>query len=108
MAGAKPSGWGPEVEAPALSANVTLPGIEVFVDLADLIDIEAEIARKTQEREKLEKLIAAKQKKLENKNFTERAPEAVVQKERDSLAELESRHAATISVLEQLTAAGGD
>jgi len=108
MAGAKPSGWGPEVEAPALSANVTLPGIEVFVDLADLIDIEAEIARKTQEREKLEKLIAAKQKKLENKNFTERAPEAVVQKERDSLAELESRHAATISVLEQLAAAGGD
>jgi len=102
MAGAKPSAWGPEVKAPALSANVTLPGIEVFVDLAELIDIEAEIARKKQELEKLDKLIEAKKKKLENKNFVERAPEAVVQKERESLAELEGQHAATMTVLENL------
>ena len=108
MAGARPTGWGPDVEAPALSANVTLPGIEVFVDLAELIDVEAEIARKEQELEKLDKLIAAKKKKLQNKNFIERAPEAVVQKERDSLAELEEQHTATTTVMNSLVKARGN
>jgi valyl-tRNA synthetase len=88
MAGARPTGWGPEVEAPALSANVTLPGVEVFVNLAELIDLEAEIAKKKQEIEKLDRLIAAKQKKLDNQEFLKRAPAAVVQQERDSLTEL--------------------
>ena len=35
MAGARPMAWGPEVEAPPLSANVALAGMEVFVDLAE-------------------------------------------------------------------------
>ena len=105
MAGARPTGWGPDVEAPALSANVALPGIEVFVDLAELIDIDAEIARKQQELEKLEGFISAKKKKLENKNFVDRAPEAVVQKERDSLTELESQLALTTTAVGRLKAA---
>ncbi|MEE8450683.1 MAG: class I tRNA ligase family protein, partial [Thermoguttaceae bacterium] len=104
MAGARSMDWGPDVEAPALSANVTLSGIEIFVDLADLIDVEAEIARKKQDLEKLEKLIVAKKKKLENKNFIDRAPEAVVQKERDSLVELESQLASMSALLENLKA----
>ncbi len=90
MAGATATDWGPDVKPPALSANVTLPGMEVYVDLAELIDVEAEITRKKQELEKLTGLIAAKQKKLENKNFVDRAPAEVVQKERDSLKRLES------------------
>ncbi len=102
MAGARATGLGADVEPPALSANVTLPGIEVFVDLAELIDIEAEIARKKQELEKLEGLIATKRKKLENQNFIERAPAAVVQKEKDGLAELEDQHANTTAVLQRL------
>jgi len=105
MARAEATGWGAAVEPPALSADVTLPGIEVFVDLAELIDVEAEIARKQQELEKFDKLIVAKRKKLENKNFVERAPEAVVQKERDSLTELEEQHAGTAAVLERLSRA---
>ncbi len=102
MAGARPTAWGRDVQAPALSASVTLPGMEIFVDLAELIDVEAEIVRKRQELEKLDKLIAAKRKKLENKNFIERAPEAVVQKERDGVVELEEQRAATRTVLENL------
>ena len=45
MAAARPTGWGPEVAAPKLSANVALAGMEVFVDLADLIDVGAEVER---------------------------------------------------------------
>jgi len=41
--------WGPDVCPPKLSANVALTGMEVFVDLADLIDVAAEVERKTQE-----------------------------------------------------------
>ena len=62
MAGATATDWGPSVNPPALSANVTVPGMEVFVDLAELIDVEAEIARKKQEMEKLAGFIAAKAK----------------------------------------------
>jgi valyl-tRNA synthetase len=105
MAGARAVAWGADVSPPALSANVTLPGMEVFVDLAGLIDIDAEIARKKQEAEKLAGLIAAKQKKLENKAFVDRAPAEVVQKERDSLDELRTQHEAAVKSLEELSKA---
>ncbi len=102
MAGAKATAWGVDVNPPVLSANVMLPSMEVFVDLAELIDVEAEIARKEQEMHKLSALIAAKQMKLENKNFVDRAPADVVQKERDSLNELWIQHEATIKSQEEL------
>ena len=91
MAVAKATAWGPDTPAPALSANVSLKGAEVFVDLADLIDVEAEIARKKDEVAKLEKFILGKEKKLSNANFVERAPEAVVAKEREGLADLQAQ-----------------
>jgi valyl-tRNA synthetase len=102
MAGATCTGRGPEVEAPALSANAASAGLEVFVDLAGVIDIEAEIARKRKELKKLGGLIAGKQKKLANENFISRAPAEVVQRERESLAELEEQLAAIEAVLERL------
>ncbi len=93
------------MKAPALSANVALPGMEIFVDLSDLIDVAAERQRKEQDLAKLDGLIAAKRKKLENKSFVDRAPPAVVQGERDGLADLESQRAAVAAFLERLAAA---
>ena len=104
MAGARATGWGIDVESPALAANVALPGAEVFVDLAGLIDVDAEIAKQKAEMAKLDGLIAAKRKKLENENFVSRAPAEVIQKERDGLGELESRQAAAAAVIERLSA----
>ena len=88
MAGARATGWGPEVQAPALAANSTLPGMELFVDLADLIDVAAEIAKNKDELAKLEARIAAQRKKLANENFVKRAPVEVVEKERARKTEL--------------------
>lgn len=105
MALGRATGWGPEVESPALSANAALAGMEVFVDLEGLIDVDVEIARKKQEKAELESRIASQKKKLGNANFVARAPAAVVQKERDSLRDLESQHAAICRVLERLAAA---
>jgi valyl-tRNA synthetase len=102
MAGARPTAWGPEVEAPAISADATLPGIQIFVDLAGLIDLDAEIARKRDELARLDARIAAQRKKLANENFVQRAPAAVVQKERDSLRDLAGQRDATAAVLDRL------
>jgi valyl-tRNA synthetase len=107
LAGAECGGWGAEVITPELSANVTLPGIEVFVDLAELIDVEAEIGRKQKELDDLAKRIAGKEKKLANEKFVEKAPAAVVQQERDNLAELQSQVAAVEATLRSLEAAKG-
>jgi valyl-tRNA synthetase len=102
MAGARATGWGPDISPPELSANTALKGMEVFVDLADLIDVGAEVERKRQEAVRLEGLIAAKQKKLENENFVQRAPAAVVQGERAALKDLEDQLAAARAVIERL------
>ena len=91
MAGATATAWGPDLPAPAQSANFTAAGCEVFVDLAGHIDVDAEIARDEKEAENLRRQIDAKEKKLANENFVSRAPADVVQKEREGLAALEER-----------------
>ena len=44
MARAKATDWGDSVEPPATHAKVDLSDMDVFVDLQDFIDVEAEIA----------------------------------------------------------------
>lgn len=91
LANAKATAWGMNVEAPTPNATFNLPGIDVYVDLKGLIDVSAEIDRTQKELSKLASLIAGKEKKLSNKNFVDRAPADVVQKERESLDELRRR-----------------
>ncbi len=102
LAGARATAWGPDVHPPLLSANATLPGMEVYVDLAELIDLEAEIARKRHELARLDARIEAQRNKLANENFVRRAPAAVVEKERASLEELQAQHASTSAMLQRL------
>jgi len=102
MANARAAAFGPSSAAPPLSAHVALSGIDVYVDLAELIDRPAEIARKRQEIEKLQGFIAAKEKKLQNASFVDRAPAEVVQKERDGLKDLQDQLAAAREVLDRL------
>jgi valyl-tRNA synthetase len=66
----------------ALAGEMTL-----LVPLADLIDPQAELARLEKELEKLRKNSDSIAKKLENKNFVDRAPVNVVEKERERLEE---------------------
>ncbi len=102
MAGAKATAWGPNTVPPAIGANLLAGGVEVFVDLAGLIDKPAEIARNEKERAKLAQAIAAKQAKLAGGSFVERAPAEVVAKERASLVELEEKLAAIDRALVEL------
>ncbi len=105
MAAAELESLGPEVSAPAFSANVALAEMEVFVDLAGVVDLNAEIERKRHEIGKLRSLIAAKRKKLDNPQFVQRAPKEVVDKERSSLDALQTRYDTLSATLDRMLAA---
>ena len=64
-----------------------LPGIEVHLSLAGLVDIEKERGNLTKEKGELRKYIAGIESKLQNKNFVERAAATVVELERSKLQE---------------------
>lgn len=102
MGAARVSEYSPDVQPPLLSAAMSVGGIELFVDLSDHIDIDAEIARLEKEAENVSKFIKGKKSKLENPNFVERAKPEVVQRERDQLVQLESQSAMFAKSLAQL------
>ncbi len=74
MANASSLGYGPNIVAPVPAANTILSGLEIFVDLAGLIDVSAETQRITKELEKIHAGIKSKESKLNNAGFVSRAP----------------------------------
>ena len=69
------------------AATAVAGGVDVFVPFEGLIDLDAEKIRLTKEIDRLDKYISATGQKLANKNFVERAPKEVVEKERSRLVE---------------------
>lgn len=65
--------------------QVVTDSARIFVPLDDLIDKEKEIVRLTKEKELCEKEIEMFEKKLFNANFVNKAPSAVVEKEKEKL-----------------------
>lgn len=59
---------------------------QVYLPLGDLIDVEKELARLQKEQKSLEGEIARCNGKLQNQGFLAKAPEKVVQEEKDKLA----------------------
>jgi valyl-tRNA synthetase len=72
------------------SATALVGDMKVLIPMAGLIDKEAELARLEKELGKLQADAERVEKKLSNPSFVDKAPEAVVQKERDKLAEAKS------------------
>ena len=88
------------------AATASVCGCDLFVDVADLIDVGAEIQRIAKENEKLAGFVAAKRAKLTDGTFAAKAPPAVVQKEREQLAELEDKLAKGVATLAELKSRG--
>jgi len=82
--------------------SLVLPEGEIFINLEGLIDIEKEIKRLEKEKEKIEKKIAQIEKKLENKEFLEKAPREIVEKEKISYNDLKERLEKIIHYLSEL------
>ena len=79
-------------------------GAEGYLPLADLIDLNEEISRLQKEAKKLESEVTRGEKKLGNEKFVANAPEAVVAKEKEKLANYKQQLAATESRIEELKA----
>lgn len=86
----------PNEEAP-MSATALVGDMDILVPMAGLIDKEAELARLTKEMEKIQKELLKIQGKLSNEKFTSKAPEDVVNKERNRLTDMQ----AALTKLEQ-------
>jgi valyl-tRNA synthetase (EC 6.1.1.9) len=65
------------------AVTVVVEGMEVFLPLEDLIDIEKEIERLEKEKANLEEEIDRVVRKLSNQGFVSKAPKAVVDAERE-------------------------
>ena len=69
--------------------SAVISGIELFVPLDDLVDFSAELERLEKEKKKLEGEVARVKGKLSNEGFVSKAPERVVQEEREKQAKYE-------------------
>jgi len=78
-----------DAEKPKASASSVVKGIDVFVPLEGLIDLNVERNRLDKESNRLQGLLNVVTKKLENKNFVDRAPEDVVERERKKKSDWE-------------------
>ena len=72
------------------SATALVGEMKLLIPMAGLIDKEAELARLTKEIAKLEKDFERVSGKLANPNYVEKAPAAVVEKEKAKQAEIQS------------------
>jgi len=75
----------------------------VYIPLGDLVDAEAEKAKLSKDLEKAEKEIEILERKLSNQDFVSKAPEKVVECEREKL---KKQQALKESVLEALKSFG--
>ncbi|MFI4937710.1 MAG: valine--tRNA ligase [Candidatus Berkiellales bacterium] len=66
-------------------ATALVEDLEIKIPLSGLINKEAELKRLTKEMEKLEKDILICEQKLNNKDYIQKAPKAVVEKDRERL-----------------------
>jgi len=73
---------GNSLTRPKLSASSVVLDMEIFMPLEGLIDIDVERQRLTKEIDRLEKQIEGINSKLMNKDFINRAPKEVIDKER--------------------------
>jgi valyl-tRNA synthetase len=70
-------------QVPEDAVSAVVSGGEIFMPLDDLIDKQKEIERLTKEKEKLEKEVERVNKKLSNPGFISKAPESVINEERE-------------------------
>ncbi|MEC9347847.1 MAG: valine--tRNA ligase [Pseudomonadota bacterium] len=87
------------------AAEIVVDGLRVVLPLADVIDIDAERKRLAREVDKLDGEIARIEKKLSNESFVSRAPEHVVEQERERKEEATAARTKLGAALKRLSAA---
>ncbi len=93
---------GVDLEVPGQTMSAVVTGAEIFMPLAGLINVEEEIARLEKELEKWAKEVKLVSGKLSNEKFVSKAPEALVNAEREKLADYEEKYATVEKRLAEL------
>lgn len=88
---------------PTKTITCILNGAELYMDISGSMDIPGEIERNKKVIQKLEKDINTIKGRLENKNFVDKAPPAVIEENKNQLAELESKVKKAESVIRELS-----
>jgi valyl-tRNA synthetase len=92
----------PQPAIPRPAAKAFLPGIEIHIPLAGIIDLEKEEERLKKELARVEAEIQANERKLGNEQFISKAPQQVVESTRQRKDELVRKADKLRQSLEQL------
>jgi valyl-tRNA synthetase len=79
------------LDEPEQALTLVVGGVEIYLPLAGMVDLDAERARLAKELAHIEDGVARSQKLLSNEGFVAKAPAEVVQKEREKLASLQEQ-----------------
>ena len=88
------------VEGKTVSAVTEIA--QIYVPLGELVDIEKEKARLSAEIERIDGEIARAESKLSNENFVARAPQKLVEAEREKVKKYQDMKAKCVAQLESL------
>ena len=80
-----------EIQKPDLSGFRVVGNSEIIVPLLDFLDVEAEKKKLQDQISKLEQGISSCERKLNDQIFMGKAPEHIIQRERDNLAEYQQK-----------------
>lgn len=78
---------GTDIQAPEKAVSAVISGADIYLPLSGLINIDDEISRLKKELEKMNAEVERTKKKLSNPRFVDKAPEQVVNKEREKQAD---------------------
>ncbi|MDI6751247.1 MAG: valine--tRNA ligase [bacterium] len=92
----------PETKRPPQSVVSVSSGIEVYVLLSGLIDIDEEKKRITKRLSEVEEKLEKTKKKIENSDFIQKAPQEVIEKERKKEEDLIAEKEKLIGLTEML------
>ncbi|MDZ7344937.1 MAG: valine--tRNA ligase, partial [candidate division KSB1 bacterium] len=87
---------------PKMAASAVVKDFEIYLPLAELIDVNLERSRLEKERQRLEKLLEDLNQRLHSQDFLTKAPQYVVERERQKKAEFETSLKKIVANLEQL------
>ena len=94
---------GSSVQKPSKSAAAVIHGMELYIPLGGLVDLDKERLQLNKRKTKIELLLSDIKKKLSNENFVSRAPENIVKREQDKMIDLKDELEKIDSNLNMLT-----
>lgn len=74
-----------KAEAPEEAMSAVINGAEIYIPLEDLVDYDAEYERLSKEKKRLEGEVKRVEGKLSNQGFVSKAPEKVINEEREKM-----------------------